>query len=114
MIDVNALLDNLRREPEAFAAVWEDEMQEHGRGALAFLPGTVGEERPDGVECEYWTLAEIRARLRDLGQEDEFVLRWLLECDARHGLPVIIVAPDQQAGFFNLCFHRLQRPALLD
>ncbi len=113
-MDVNVLLEHLRQEPTAFAAVWEEEAQQHGRGALVFYPAREEGEGVEGTECEYWTLDEIRSRLRDLGLEDEFPLRWLVECDETRGLPVIIVSPDRQPGFYNLCFHRLSRPALLE
>jgi hypothetical protein len=66
------------------------------------------------MDCEFWTLDDIRSRLRALRVEDEFPLRWLLECDQMNGLPVIIISPDRQPGYYNLCFHRLRRAAPVD
>jgi len=113
-MNVNELLDRLREEPDAFAAVWEVEALRHGRGSLVFLPAREESEGINGMDCEFWTLDDIRARLRDLGVEDEFPLRWLLECDANYGLPVIIISPLPQTGYVKLCFRRLNRASPLN
>ncbi len=107
-MNADKLLEQIRRESFVFETAWAEEIRQHGRGALVFLPAEHEEGANGLAECEYWTLGEIRSSLRDLGAEDEFTLRWLLDCENNGGLPVIILAPDAQAGNFNLCFHRLK------
>jgi hypothetical protein len=105
-MSVRRLVNLIRGELGTFRNAWKAEADEHGQGALVFMPKEISSET-DGLECMYWTLDEIRSSLRDLQIEDEFAFRWIRGCEERSDLPVIIVAPDKQRGRYNLSFHNL-------
>ena len=110
MIDIDAIVDCIKHDAALFASAWNDEHRRHGRGAIVVL-SPVAPARGDEVKIEYWTLDEIRASLRCIKAEDEFVYRWILQCEKEGGLPVMILSPDEtNPGSYDLRFHRFVVP----
>ncbi len=110
MMDIDDIVDYIRHDAALFASAWNQELRYHGRGAIVILsPGT-----PSGssdVKVEFWTVDEIRSSLRVLNTEDEFVFRWIHQCEEEGGLPVMVLAPSAgDPGTFDLCFHRFVAP----
>ncbi len=110
MMDVDEIVEYIRHDAALFASAWNEELRRHGRGAIVILaPGPAA--KSDRVKVEYWTLQEIRTALRELKKEDEFVFRWIHQCEYEGGLPVMVLAPnDKEPGTYELCFHRFLAP----
>jgi hypothetical protein len=110
MMDVDSIVEYIRHDAALFASAWNEELRRHGMGAIVILPPDP-ESPGDDVKVEFWTVEELRASLRSLRAEDEFVYRWIRECEEEGGLPVMVLTPSLgTAGGYDLCFHRFIAP----
>lgn len=110
MMDIDSIVEYIRQDTVLFASAWNEELQRHGRGAIVILPP--GKESPEeDVKVEFWTVEELRSSLRSLKAEDEFVYRWIRECEEEGGLPVMVLAHHPTApSSYELVFHRFVAP----
>jgi len=111
MIDVDAIVDIIRQDAALFKSAWSEESTRYGSGAIVILPSRTSADSGE-VECEYWTVDEIRSSLRAIQEEDEFVYRWISRCEQDGGLPVVVLSSDDMnPKSYNLTFHRFTAPA---
>jgi hypothetical protein len=110
MIDIHAIVDVIRQDAASFRSAWCEETRRWGPGAIVILPPGKSSDDTE-VEFEYWTVEEIRSTLRALQREDEFVYRWIDQCEREGGLPVMVLAPSgEDPATYYLAFHRFDAP----
>ena len=75
---------------EEFRAVWADLVQELGFGALVF----VSDDAPgadDEIQCQFWTLGELRHYLRHEPEGNEVMSRLLRAAESGGGYPLSLI-----------------------
>ena len=80
-----------------FRQIWKDHSREQGLGALVFNSDEdAGDE--DDIDCEYWTIHELRGYLRRMEEFDEVMYQWLVSAVREGGYPIVIFSRDDQPG----------------
>ena len=80
----------VHRNFEELLEAWTARITERGPGALVFRRSSI--RREDGkLRFEFWTMAEMRRRLRELGEFDEFVYGWLRTMKEVQGFGIVIL-----------------------
>jgi hypothetical protein len=109
LLAAGPILREVARQYEDYQARWIVEVLEEGPGALVFMEGAAPVSGPEG-EGDFWSLASLRRFLREEGQCDEFVCRWLSECESKATIPVVVCRhywPPEEGGsrlsFFTVC-----------
>lgn len=80
---------------EELRSTWNDHMRDEGLGALVFVSGEISAST-GGIECEYWTLGELRTYLRRMQENDEIVFKWLKLAKTGGGFPVVIISSGRE------------------
>jgi len=79
---------------EELRETWNDHMRDEGLGALVFMSGELSAAE-GRIDCEYWTLGELRSYLRRMQENDEIVFKWLKLARSGGGFPVVIISPGE-------------------
>jgi hypothetical protein len=82
---------------EKLFAVWTENMDQKGLGALVFA-AVSDSPLPRQYRCTYLTLSELRDYLRRISGNDGLVYRWVKQAQSARGIPIVIVPPDQPAA----------------
>jgi hypothetical protein len=86
-----------------FMRIWRDYKRDRGLGALVFTSDEVSCEE-DEVQCEFWTLSELRQYMQRMQQCDEVFYKWLKGAEQEGGYPVVIISPSSQPDIEQLHF----------
>jgi hypothetical protein len=88
---------------------WLEGFLERGPGAIVLhqVHTAVGDLRS---VSEYWTLAEIRTFLRNMGHLDEFIYAWLLSINDQDAFPTILIGAGHGNDGERFSFYRIHRP----
>ena len=91
-----------------FQKMWENNMRDVGLGALVFVDEetvfTQGE-----LACDYWTLADLRRYVRQVGENDEVVYQWLRAAETEGGFPVVVISPSAHPSGHNLVLSAMRK-----
>jgi len=58
----------------------------------------------DEIQCEFWTLGELRGYMRRMQCCDEVFYKWLRAAEKEGGYPVVIFSPSSQPEMEQLHF----------
>jgi len=94
-MDKREILQATQANFEELRDTWNDHMRDEGLGALVFMSGVLPAAQ-GRIECEYWTLGELRSYLRSMQENDEIVFKWLKLAKSGGGFPVVIISPGEQ------------------
>lgn len=86
-----------------FMRIWRNYRKHQGLGALVFTSNEESCEE-DEVQCEFWTVSELRHYMRRMQQCDEVFYKWLRGAEQEGGYPVIIISPSMQPDIEQLHF----------
>lgn len=86
-----------------FQRIYLERKRDQGLGALVFM-SEEGSGTEDEVQCEYWTLSELRHYLRSMEQCDEVFYKWLTNVEGEGAYPIVIFSPNSELGCEQLHF----------
>jgi hypothetical protein len=99
----NEILQATHANFSEFMLIWREYKRDRGLGALVFTSDEISCDQ-DEVQCEFWTLSELREYLRRMQQCDEVFYKWLKSAEQEGGYPVVIFSPINQPDFEQLHF----------
>jgi len=105
----NEILQTTHANFDEFRALWLDHVRDKGLGALVFsLDEVSGDE--DEIQCEYWTLSELRDYVRRMQECDEVVYTWLKNAEHAGGYPIVIFSRGSEPDCEQLHFSSVGKP----
>ncbi len=103
------ILRGIRSHFDELKKVWMEEKRQYGPGALVFHADFEPGSTADEINCEFWTMAELRAELRAQNEPDERLYKWLRDVDVTDGFAIVILSAEQTTGTNGMQFQRLVR-----
>ncbi len=97
------ILEAVRSGYSEFRHIWLEHKKDYGLGALVFTTDDLPDAL-DEVQCEYWTLSELRHYLRRMQEYDEVVYQWLNGAARGKGYPVVIFSQGSDPGCEQIHF----------
>jgi len=104
-----AVLQRIVGEYDLLQRFWREGFLERGHGVLVLHQMHTAADDLRSVS-EFWTLAEIRSLLREMGYFDEFIYAWLLSVTERDALPALVIGMEPGDNKTKLSFYRIHRP----